>query len=164
MAGFTSPDTISFTPYLHLARLRASSFHNPIPLISSSTCLLNVFRGRPRFSLTLHIGTFSSLFLPHHPYFSRIILISPAHPYFSRIILISPASSLFLPLILICPASSLFLPLILISPAHPYFSRIILISPAPIKRKQQQHKLSFEFVQFMRVMQICCGEFVRSGR
>ena len=44
VAGFTSFLTwMNF--FLHFARLRASSFRNPIPLFPSSTCLLHVLRG-----------------------------------------------------------------------------------------------------------------------
>ena len=47
------PSAISRTPFLHLSRLRASSFFKPIFSVSSSTCFFQVFFGRPRFLLPL---------------------------------------------------------------------------------------------------------------
>jgi len=66
---------VSFTPIPHFARLSASYVFNPVPLISSSTCLLYVFRGRSRclWPSTLQLSAFlraSSLSLlktcPYH--------------------------------------------------------------------------------------------------
>jgi len=48
-SGYPPYDMISFTPSLCLVQSRTSSFRNPIPLISSSTCLLHVFRDLLRF-------------------------------------------------------------------------------------------------------------------
>ena len=66
---------IARTPSLHLSRLRALSFFKPIFSVSSFTCFLQVFFGRPRFLLPLTsrfratLKTLSSFLLSTCPYY-----------------------------------------------------------------------------------------------
>jgi len=97
VAGFTSFLTWSnFLPFLHLARSRAFSFRNPIPLISSYTCPLHVFSVVTVFS---DLPSWNSVtFLMHHPHLcsKHVSNIAPCllWPTFPQFLLIPACSSI----------------------------------------------------------------------
>jgi len=81
--------------FLHLTQLRASSFRKPIPLISSSTCLLHVFRSRLRFlwpsilKLSALLDASSSSLLKTCPYHRTLLA-------FAKLSTISLNTSMFI--------------------------------------------------------------------
>ena len=73
-----SPSATARTPFLHLSRLRASSFFKPLLSVSSSTRFFQVFFGCPHFRLPLisrsraTLKTLSSSFLRTCPYYLKL--------------------------------------------------------------------------------------------